>query len=296
MLTAHGLCGLDDVFAWRGGERLDKPGLEPWRQRWRVRLADVGGQESAFYLKRFDHPPFKRQWQRWRSGEIAASTAGIEWRNAHALADAGVRAAEPVAFGEHRVGPYEVRSFIMLGGAAGTSLERWVPEHVPPAHAESDQRRRRAMLDGLARFVAKFHAAGFVHRDLYLCHIFFDHDRVTDDGPGAQNVNADARAADAAAFEDAFCLIDLQRVFRPCCRKQRWLVKDLAALHYSTPAEIIGDRERLRFLCRYARLLRGPASTKRSASDFARRLARQVEDKTSWMARRQSRLKTAATR
>ena len=83
----------------------------------------------------------------------------------------------------------------------------------------------------LARLVADFHRAGFVHRDLYLSHIFI--------------------CNTGKPTDETFCLIDLQRVFRPKFRRRRWMVKDLAALNFSTPEELVGRWERLRFLCRY---------------------------------------------
>lgn len=268
-LTAAGLARLDDFFAWNTGERLDKAGLEGWRQRWRLQVPGKTGRSPTVFLKRFDHPPLRRQWERWRLGALTLSTAGVEWRNAEALARAGIKAAEAVAFGEEMHGPLEVRSCVLLGEAAGESLERWVPRNLPPAARDPDLRRRRALLDGLARFVARFHAAGFVHRDLYLCHVFIDAEQL---GSG-----------ESAAGERAFCLIDLQRVFRPRWRARRWVVKDLAALDFSTPAECVGRRERLRFLCRYARDCRRFGSARVLAERIAARnarLARRVQRST----------------
>lgn len=267
LLRSAGLGSLPGLFAWNSGERLDKPGLEDWRQRWRIRLTDAQGTQRTLYLKRFDRPPLRRQWERWRLARNL-STAGIEWQNARDLAGAGIRAAEPVAFGEQMVGPMERRSAILLGEAPGMSLERWVPARLPPASADPDPTRRGRRLDGLARFVARFHAAGFVHRDLYLCHVFFD----------------ESTFEKAMKAEQAFCLIDLQRVFRPRWRKRRWIVKDLAALDFSTPLDRVTRRERLRFLCRYvrhcprfgtARLLAGQIAARTART--ARRLRREYD-------------------
>jgi hypothetical protein len=209
-----------------------------------------------------------RQWERWICGRWGSSTAGIEWANATALAAAGVAAVEPAAFGQELSGPLERRSFVLLGEAPGESLERWVPAHLPPAGAERDWRARRSRLDALARFVGEFHAAGFVHRDLYLCHIFYT-------GRTSATGDGDAQAG------GEFCLIDLQRVFRPRWRGRRWVVKDLAALDYSTPIDRAGKWERLRFLCRYVRACGGFGS--------ARQLAALVGAKTARVARKQQR-------
>jgi hypothetical protein len=152
-------------------------------------------------------------------------------------------------------GPWERASFLLMRQTPGESLERWLPAHVPARDQEADPAGRRRRLDRLAEFVARFHRAGFVHRDLYLSHVFIE-----TGGGGA---------------DDSFALIDLQRVFRPRWRARRWAVKDLAAMHFSTPADRVGVMERLRFLCRYARRCGrfGPA----------RDLARSVERKTGRM-------------
>lgn len=263
LLSACGLDSLEAVFRFDRGERLDKPGLEPWRQRWRISLPGPGQESETFYLKRFSNPPLCRQWNRWLQGRWTCGTAGIEWRNARNLAAAGIPAAEAVAFGQEMVGPWERRSFVMLRAVGGTSLEKWVPANLPPRAKDLDRDRRRARVESLARFAASFHGAGFVHRDLYLSHIFIE--------------PAGEMAGGSAA--EGFRLIDLQRVFRPRWRGRRWVVKDLAALHFSTPAESVSTWERLRFLVRYVQACGrfGPA----------RKLARLVQVKARRMAAHQ---------
>lgn len=265
LLHQHGLSDLNAVFAWRTGQRLDKPGLETWRQRWRIRLS--GGEaepsERTLYLKRFEHPPLRHQLRRWRQGFWMSSTAAIEWHNARQLAAADIATAKAAAFGQKMLGPWERCSFIMLGEVKGESLERWVPKNLQPSDRESDLGRRRTLVNQLARFVAKFHESGFVHRDLYLSHLFIRQTETNGPvmtGPGT-----------------LYTLIDLQRVFRPCWQRRRWVVKDLAALNYSTPADRVGRFERLRFLCRYARLCGRFGS--------ARQLAPLIEAKTCRIAR-----------
>jgi hypothetical protein len=257
VLAAHGLDSVAGIFRFTGGERLDKPGLEPWRERLRLTLPAGDGPPRTFYLKRFSRPPLRRQVQRWLAGGLEISTAGCEWRNVCRLAEAGIPAAQAVAFGQEMRGPFERRSFILLGQVPGESLERWVPAHLSGAacaeHEDRPAGRRqdrglRERLDDLARFVAAFHRAGFVHRDLYLSHVF-----ISEAEPDSFSQGAGLPAC-SAQTGTRFRLIDLQRVFRPRWRHRRWVVKDLAALHDSTPVEYVSLRERLRFLCRYARM------------------------------------------
>ena len=81
--------------------------------------------------------------------------------------------------------------------------------------------------------IGRFHALGYVHRDLYLSHVFFDA---------------------TAPPPHRLRLIDLQRVLRPVWRKRRWIVKDLAALNYSTPTTMASRTDRLRWLRSYLRV------------------------------------------
>lgn len=262
LLRSQGLADMEAILRWDAGERLDKAGLESWRQRWRMRLEDETGRGRVAYLKRFRRPPLRRQVERWRSGHWRVSTAGSEWSNARALADAGIAAVEAVAFGQRMTGVWEQASFILLAEVRGESLERWVPAHVPRIDRDRAPQTRRQRLEALARFVARFHRAGFVHRDLYLCHVFMEE---AGDGP----------VPGGESGCESFRLIDLQRVFRPRWRRWRWVVKDLAALNYSTPLDRVGPAERLRFLCRYVRECGRYGS--------ARQLARRVGARTARM-------------
>jgi hypothetical protein len=261
LLEANGLTDMSSVFALQQGERMDKVGLESWRQRWRIHLDEADGLKKVLYLKRFDRPPLRRQWLRWKEGQLFTSTAGVEWQNANALAEAGISAARPAAFGEVMNGPWERRSFIMLHEVSGQALEKWVPRNAAPLEQEDDLPGRRARLYELAEFVAEFHGSGFAHRDLYLSHIFIHE---TNEG--------------TAKDGGRYTLIDLQRVFRPRWRQQRWVIKDLAALHYSSPGGKIGHRERLRFIIRYARHC--------SRFGSARQLVQKIATKVEWMNRR----------
>jgi hypothetical protein len=230
LLAAHGLDSVEGALAWQDGQRLDKPGLEPWRQRWRIRLTGGDARAETLYLKRFVAPPLARQWQRWREGILTHSTAHVEWRSAREMARYRIPATQVVAVGERMKACVEYASFICLKEVEGESLERIVGRsRTRPAGIGSPA------IDALARFVARFHETGYVHRDLYLSHIFLLHSR-------------------SGTNERDYVLIDLQRVFRPRWRHRRWIVKDLAALACSTPPEWAGPSDRARFLLRYQRL------------------------------------------
>jgi hypothetical protein len=180
------------------------------------------------------------------------------------LARDGVPCARPVALAEELRGLREVRSVIVTEAVRGDSLERWASQWT-----WADRATVRALIGVLAKLVARLHAGGYVHRDLYLSHIFFD---------------------PAAPLTDSLCLIDLQRMIRPTGGLGRWIVKDLAALNYSAsptrgdatgPSDVVSRADRLRWLKLYLGAVKLDGS--------ARRLAYRVIGKTLRIQRRDAR-------
>ncbi|MFH0983009.1 MAG: lipopolysaccharide kinase InaA family protein [Planctomycetota bacterium] len=222
LLTANGWETLDDLFRLPNDATLSKPGLPHWRERLRASLTDDSGRRIVVYVKRFHDLPLTQQCRRWWGGEPNHGTAWTEWSWLRELAQAGIPAPEPIAYAEELVGGWERRSAVVIGALAGISLERWCARH--------DTRWPDSWLEALAILVARFHALGIAHRDLYLSHIF-----------------GEALDTDAPRLS----IIDLQRVVRMGRRRRRWIVKDLAALNYSTPPTAVSPRDRLRWLKRY---------------------------------------------
>jgi len=224
VLRTARLDSLDALFAVQDGQALSKPGLDPWRTRMRVALPGPSG-ETVYFLKRFEHPPSHslRAMRRSRSG--ARSFAFNEWTWVQRLTTAGIPCLQGVAVGEKLRRSREIRSALLTAQVPGESLESWCKRWT-----YQDRPTLRALIPATAALVSRLHRAGYFHRDLYLCHIFFDSDRPID---------------------DALRLIDLQRVIQPTWRRGRWVVKDLAALNYSTPTSLVSRADRVRFLRLY---------------------------------------------
>jgi tRNA A-37 threonylcarbamoyl transferase component Bud32 len=148
----------------------------------------------------------------------------------------------------------ERQSLLLTDEVPGRSLERRVPDELERRLAD---RAFKARLGAeLAGVVARLHAARLVHRDLYLSHVFID------------------EGADGTV---RLSLIDLQRVLRPRLRWRRWMIKDLAALDYSTPRAAASRADRLRFWKRYRgaqRLGPGDKALIRAVARKSRRIAR----------------------
>jgi len=252
LLRKHGLDSLDALFAYTSGQRLDKLGLDPWRERWRLALRD-GERERVFYLKRFLHPPRAARRAMRRSSTGAPSLAGNEWAWIQRLTADGIPCVEAVAYGEEVRRGREVRSALLTAEAPGRSLERWVREW-----GEAERPMVRRLVPATASLISRLHGCGYIHRDLYLSHVFFD---------------------PSQPIERSLRLIDLQRVIRPRCCIRRWVVKDLASLNFSTPSSLVSRSDRLRWLRHYLKV--------EKLDGAARWLVYRVIGKTQRIARRE---------
>lgn len=241
----HGLTGLDALLSYEPTESLPKPGLPSWRERFRMELCGESGETFAFYAKRYRAPPFSAQRGRIVHGAPRRSTAWIEWDWLRRLAADGIATMTPVAFGERMAGWRERGSVLVTEAVGGESLERWA--------ARRKERCSREWIVSLASFISRFHHLGYAHRDLYLSHVFFEN-------TGDEGVR--------------FRLIDLQRVIRPRWRRKRWVIKDLAALNYSTPSPVATAADRVRFLKAYLGVQRLGLTQKRLAGRIAAKTRR----------------------
>ena len=248
LLRSHGISRLDDLFdddnlRTHGAHRLDKPGLDAWRSRWRLQLdSGTTDGQTTVYIKRFDHPPVGARREVARSGSGARSLAGVEWNWTHRLMQDGIPCVTPVAIGEQFVGTREVRSVLITREVPGQSLEAWCRTWTP-----SDRRDWVPLIRPLAHLIRRFHQAGYVHRDLYLSHLFYE-----------------ARTGRHGTLSpEAFCMIDLQRVRRPTLSVRRLVIKDLASLNYSTPNRLVSNNDRLRWFRHYLGVNRLDAPARR---------------------------------
>lgn len=215
---------MDSLFALSTKTDLSKSGLDSWRERIQIEI-EVDGQKRTFFVKRYRDAPRSARRDVQRSGCGARSLAGIEWMWLHRFREENIPCPEPVVLAEEFHNNRETRSGLMTAAVPGKSLERLCGTAGALEPALIDE-----LLEETADLLAKLHGRGYVHRDLYLSHIFCD-----------LGASRGARLS----------LIDLQRVIRPDHNFARWVVKDLAALNYSTPQRWACLKDRLRFLRRY---------------------------------------------
>ncbi len=160
--------------------------------------------------------------------------AGNEWRALGELEAIGVPTMRRVAFGRRGWNPARRRSFLITEALEDTvSLEDLCKSWriFPPSPVF-----KRALITEVARIARRLHAAGLNHRDFYLCHLLLE-------------CGVDGQIADEEA--PRLYLIDLHRVRRRRPLPQRWRVKDIAGLYFSSFQAGLTRTDRLRFIRAY---------------------------------------------
>jgi heptose I phosphotransferase len=156
-----------------------------------------------------------------------------EWLAIERLTQLGVATMKAVAFGLRGLNPARRMSFIVTEALENTiSLEdycaRWGQKRPPLAH-------KLRLLDALVSISRTLHENGICHRDYYLCHFLLH---------------------DAAVFETGaapkLSLIDLHRALIFKRLPQRWVIKDIAGLHFSALHVGLNRHDFLRFVKRYS--------------------------------------------
>jgi len=225
-----GLGSIDDVFSFTGGENLTKNNIENFRSRIRF---DIPCIDKRFFMKRYNNPPISRQVRNWLTHRKRSSMAHFDHSGADKLSRLGINTPKTVAFGGQCRGIFEKRSFCITEQIPNAeALERKLPDFFNENLSDTSKtnysskvqaiKKRRQFIRSLGEFVERFHNTGYRHRDLYLCHIFYD-DR------------------------GRFHLIDLARCFKPALLSERYRIKDIAQLYYSAPGSVFTNTDRMRF-------------------------------------------------
>jgi len=232
LLMVNQLGTIDDVFAMSSGASLIKPGLDAHRDRIRLELKRPEGGQCVCYLKRYRRPPVGVQLNQMMSQRRLGGPARAEADYIRRLGNIGIATMRSIAMGLQMRGALQERSFFLTEEVSGESLEKLAQRCMTNSAAIPPARDRHEIIRQLAMVTRRLHEHDYFHRDLYLCHVFL------------------GRNADGAI---SLRLIDLARMIECPLMPQRWAIKDLAALEYSSPRPLVTRADRLRFLYYYCR-------------------------------------------
>mgnify|MGYP002623015358 CR=1 FL=1 len=231
LLTASNLDTLRCVMDGQQGEKLRALAD---RENWRLVLDAPQAQPRAAYLKKHRSATQRLPVNFGAAATSSSSPGRDEAMCARRLARAGIATLRPIAFGEARTTEGAAESFVLTEELTGYEpLDDFVRQRFPVraagARTARDRRLARLILE-VGHLAARFHRAGYNHRDFYACHFF---------------------VREQAADQFDVRLIDLQRVQHRRRWRRRWIVKDLAQLAYSAPAQLVRCTDRLRFARAY---------------------------------------------
>jgi len=245
LFERSGLSTLNDFMAFSGGERVcHKPG----RSVYRFALAG-----RVFYLKRnrFHWGEFLKRLSRF---SLPPRSGKQEWENILKIKAAGIATVKPIAFGEKHLLGVEVASFSVTEEIyAAEPLDEVIGREWCGLHSHVTRLQKRRIIRNLAQFAGGFHRQGMNHQDFYLNHFFIDQD-------------------------GKFYLLDLQRVQQRPKVPERYLVKDLAQLSYSSRRfACLSATDKMYFMLNYYRI--------EKLNDEIKRMIQKINTKTARISR-----------
>ena len=155
-------------------------------------------------------------------------SARNEWEAIHRLQELDIATMNVVAYGEKGWNPASRESFIITEELTDTiSLEDYCKQWIdnPPGF-----RTKRKLIEKVAGIARSLHQNGICHRDFYLCHFLLHQ--------GGEPF-------------PKLSLIDLHRALMGKNLAQKWIIKDVAGLLYSTKMIGLSKRDLLRFMRHY---------------------------------------------
>lgn len=210
-----------------------------------------------FFIKAHRGYALKEIFKSLTSFTVPVLGAQREWRAAERLEQLGIRTFTVAGKGRRGMFPGSRGSFVITEALDGlVSLEDLLERQDAWPKAQRDRLKRHA-IERLAALSRKLHEGGVNHRDYYICH-FLVKDR------DWAHWSADDPLEPV--------LIDLHRVQMRSCVPDRWRVKDLGALMYSSFAADLTVQDAMRFIRGYLGGGPGWKETYRSQKRFWHRV------------------------
>lgn len=198
------------------------------RETYRVAFVPTGNVEQFYFLKRYMRSSSGRWLGVNSNSKRFQKQARQEWNAITLFSELDFPVPKPVAFVDS-----DSESFVLMTEVESKgTLQHWFQNH----SAEEFANKRSYIIERLAKITQRMHSNNLHHQDYYLGHFLFDE------------------------TSNQLSLIDLGRAGRIKMLRKKWIIKDLAQLHYSS-INCWTDQEFVRFLqlylghSRYERLM-----------------------------------------
>ena len=194
---------------------------------------ELGG--KRYFLKAHYGVGWREIFKNLSQLKLPVTGARNEWRAIRRLEQLGVATMKLVARGERGCNPATRQSFVITEALENTeSLEDFCGawEQHPPV-SRAGIRLKRELIRRIATVSRIMHRNGINHRDYYICHFLLD-------------VSADVLAVPPESLR--LSLIDLHRVQLRRHTPERWIVKDIGGLYFSSMRIGLTQRDVYRFM------------------------------------------------
>jgi heptose I phosphotransferase len=217
--------------------------------------------KHAFFLKRHSGIGWGEIIRDLFQGRKPILGARNEWQALQRLEILNISSLTPIAFGERGWNPASRQSFLVTEELKNTvSLEDVVKTW---RERKDFVRVKRAIIRQLAKLARRMHVNGMNHRDFYICHI-----------------HVSQQWLDEPDEKPELFVIDLHRAQIRQVVPQRWLVKDIGSLLYSS----LGAGITVTDLFRFMRVYRSMPLRDTLKDD--REFWEQVEQRAEWLTSR----------
>jgi heptose I phosphotransferase len=197
---------------------------------------ELGERRHGYFVKTHEPAGLREILKNALRGRWPVLTAKAEWLAIQRAEDLGVRTTHAIACGCRGWLPHRMRSFIITDELPNMIHVSDLAPLLQKLPVGARFRIIRALLEEIARIARTFHNNGLNHRDFYLCHFMVPN----------RNWACFKRGESANVH-----VIDLHRVQIRRRTPQRWIIKDISGLLFSSLDSGATVRDDLRFLQMY---------------------------------------------
>lgn len=191
--------------------------------------------EQAYFAKLHQGVGWKEIFKNLLHARFPVWSAEPEWRAIQRLNTLNIPTTPPAAYGIQGMNPARLQSFIITKELAPViSLEDFCRDW---ALKSPSFKFKHALITETARIASVLHTHGINHRDFYICHFLLDISE------GLEKLTPE---------NIKLYLIDLHRAQCRTSTPKRWIIKDLAALYFSSLTIGLTQRDLLRFIKIYS--------------------------------------------
>lgn len=185
--------------------------------------------EKSYFIKQHEGVGWKEIVKNLLQGRLPVLSAKNEWVAIQKLNSLGISVPIIAGYGKDGINPAYLKSFVLMEELTNiisleTLCQTW-NKHPP------EFRFKKKLIEEVAHIARTLHENGINHRDFYICHFLLE--------------------KNAPIENMKLFLIDLHRAAVRSVTPERWIIKDLAGLYFSSKECGLTKRDYFRFMRAY---------------------------------------------